>query len=443
MIATAIIAAIAFGTVYLVVQKTVLKNLDDDLSFEAKKHTHEITILADSIRFKNMAEWKEREHTEVQVNPVFIQLMDKEGQIMDKSPNLKLNTLPFNESEFGGYFNYEISGRSIRQVQLPIEQEGKIKGYILAAMSSEAAFNILLKLRNVLLVSYLIILVGLYFVSRFLAGRSIKPIQDVTNTITRITKNNLTERVTLPQNKDEIYELSTAFNALLTRIENALERERQFTSDASHELRTPLATLRGTLEVLIRKPRTAEEYVEKIGYSLTEIEKMTLMLEQLLLLARLDSKSVNHDLHLISLPTILDESLSHHKKLITDKDLHISLDFDHHDQLMVPHYYTNLMIGNILSNAIKYAKVGSSVYIKIDVVNNRVRCSIKDEGIGIAKEDLSHIYESFFRSNSLDHKHIAGNGLGLSIVKKCADAIQASISIDSVLGEGTTVSIQF
>jgi signal transduction histidine kinase len=110
---------------------------------------------------------------------------------------------------------------------------------------------------------------------------------------------------------------------------------------------------------------------------------------------------------------------------------------------MVPHYYTNLMIGNILSNAIKYAKVGSSVYIKIDVVNNRVRCSIKDEGIGIAKEDLSHIYESFFRSNSLDHKHIAGNGLGLSIVKKCADAIQASISIDSVLGEGTTVSIQF
>lgn len=443
MIATAVIAAIAFGTVYFVVQKTVLKNLDNDLSFEAKKHTHEITILADSIRFKNMAEWKEREHTEVQVNPVFIQLMDKEGKIMDKSPNLKLNSLSFKESEFGGYFNYEIGDRSIRQIQLPIEQNGKIKGYILAAVSSESAFNILLNLRNVLLIAYLIILVGLYFVSRFLAGRSIKPIQEVTNTITRITKNNLTERVSLPQNKDEIYELSTAFNALLNRIENALEREKQFTSDASHELRTPLATLRGTLEVLIRKPRTAEEYVEKIGFSLTEIEKITLMLEQLLLLARLDSTSVKHDLDLIALPTILDESLSHHKKQITEKNLQISLDFDKNQALLVPHYHTNLMVGNIISNAIKYSHENSCINITLGIKDNRVHCSIQDEGIGITEDDLSHIYESFFRSNSLNHKHIAGNGLGLSIVKKCADAIKASVSIDSVLGVGTTVSIQF
>ncbi|MBK7963947.1 MAG: HAMP domain-containing protein [Bacteroidetes bacterium] len=114
-------------------------------------------------------------------------------------------------------------------------------------MSSEAAISTLLQLRNILIVAYLFILIGLYFVSRFLAGRSIKPVKEVTNTITRITKFNSKERVELPPYKDEIYELSTNFNSLLDRIENTLERERQFTSDASHELRTPLATLIGTL----------------------------------------------------------------------------------------------------------------------------------------------------------------------------------------------------
>nr|WP_287422393.1 histidine kinase dimerization/phospho-acceptor domain-containing protein [Candidatus Brachybacter algidus] len=131
---------------------------------------------------------------------------------------------------------------------------------------------------------------------------------------------NLKDRVPLPQNKDEIYELSLGFNDLLARIEDAIERERQFTSDASHELRTPLATLRGTLEVLIRKPRTQVEYEEKIKFSLSEITKMTTTLEQLLLLARLDTKTSIKENNFVALPTIIDESLTYFKSQIAEKD---------------------------------------------------------------------------------------------------------------------------
>lgn len=443
MIATAIIMAVVFGIIYLVVHETVYRNLDNDLYYEAEKHTHEITFSGDRIHFINKAEWEEREHREIEVNPVFVQLLSKTGQLMDKSPNLKADVLTFNTDETSGYFDRKLQSKSIRQIQLPIEQSGKTKGYILAAMSSESAVSVLIMLRNILLASYLVVLLVLYFTSRFLAGRSIIPIQAMTNTITQISKNNLEERVSLPPNQDEIYRLSSSFNDLLDRIKNALDREKQFTSDASHELRTPLSTLRGTLEVLIRKPRTQAEYEEKIKYSLSEIERMTSTLEQLLLLARLDTKNHIQDNSLVSLATLVDEALVHAKKQITEKALKINLVVNQSALAMVPHYYSHLIIDNILNNAIKYSKAQAHINIEIDVVDSNILCSIKDEGIGIKEADLAHIYESFFRSEPLNHKQISGNGLGLSIVKKCADAINSKLDIKSIFGQGTTVTITF
>ncbi|MEZ5022119.1 MAG: ATP-binding protein [Chitinophagales bacterium] len=442
MIASAVIMALVCGVIYFIVQGTVFSQLDRDLAIEAQKHTEEIEIIQDSIHFINKAEWEEREHREIQVNPVFIQLIDKEGKLMDKSPNLKEDVLPFEQTEFKGHFNAELNGRDIRQVQLPIEENGNTKGYILAAMSSESSKTVVKTLRNVLIISYLVVLIGLYYISRFLAGRSIQPVQEISNTITRITRNNLKERVRLPENKDELFNLSSDFNELLERIENAIEREKQFTSDASHELRTPLATLRGTLEVLIRKPRTQAEYEEKISYCLSELERMSATLEQLLLLARLDTKAKIKDNNSISIVTLVDESLTRLKKTIEEKELKINVNADE-AEMLVPYYYSSLIIDNVLSNAIKYSNKNASVTINLQKESSKIVCVIQDEGIGIKKEDLEHIYDNFFRSDALMHKNIYGNGLGLSIVKKCADAIHADLNIVSELGQGTTVSITF
>ena len=177
MIATAVIMVVVFGFVYVIVQRTVYLHLDHELSYEAHKHTGEVRMNGDRIRFINKAEWEEREHREIQVNPVFIQLIDEAGRVMDKSPNLKSDLLPFRPEVMGGHFDAYLKGRAIRQVQLPLRNEaGKTNGYILAAMSSESSLAVLLRLRKVLLFSYLFVLAGLYFVSRFLAGRSIIPI---------------------------------------------------------------------------------------------------------------------------------------------------------------------------------------------------------------------------------------------------------------------------
>ncbi|WP_244156162.1 HAMP domain-containing sensor histidine kinase [Maribacter ulvicola] len=444
MIATAIIMAVAFTAVYFVVQGVVYQNLDNDLSFEAEKHTEEIKVVGDSVKIKNKKEWEEREHREVQVNPVFIQILDKNGMYMDKSPNLKEDELAFHpKSNYGGHYNDILNERPIRQVQLPIEENGKIKGFIVAAMSLEASQMVLYNLRNILLLVYLLLLASLYFISKFIAGRSIIPVKSVTETTNRITRNNLNERVALPQNKDELFDLSSSINDLLQRIENALERERQFTSDASHELRTPLATLKGTLEVLIRKPRERAEYEDKIKFSLTEIDRMTATIEQLLLLARLDTSTNAADESLMPLATIIDEILSRHKNKISEKKLSISFKNDINNETLVPQYFSNLILENIIGNAVKYAKNATKVYISITQSDSKIICKIQDEGIGIKKEDLSNLFNNFFRSDALNHKNISGNGLGLSIAKKAADAINAKIDVESEFGLGTTFTIIF
>lgn len=444
MIATAIIMAVAFVAVYFVVQGVVYQNLDRGLSFEAQKHTEEIRIIGDSIKIKNKKEWEEREHKEVQVNPVFIQILDKNGTFMDKSPNLKEKRLEYNSNEnFSGSYNEILNDKPIRQIQLPIEEDGKIKGFIVAAMPLESSKMVLLNLRNILIIVYLSLLASLYFISKLIAGRSIIPVKNVTETTNQITRNNLNERVVLPQNKDELFDLSSGINNLLQRIENAMERERQFTSDASHELRTPLAALKGTLEVLIRKPRERAEYEEKIKFGLKEIDRMTAILEQLLLLARLDASSKSADDSSRALATIIDEILSRYKNKISEKELSISFKNEIKEDTLVPHYFANLILENIIENALKYSKDSTVIYISLTQSDSKILCKVQDEGIGIKKEDLNNLFNNFYRSDALNHKTISGNGLGLSIAKKAADAINAKIHLESEFEIGTTFTITF
>jgi signal transduction histidine kinase len=445
MLATAIIIALVFGIVYFIVQQTVYQNIDNDLSFEANKHTSEIKIVEYGIHFINADEFEENEHREVQVNPVFIQLMNSSGVLMDKSPNLKEKQLIFkSDNNQGQHFSTTLNNRAIRQVQIPVQKDNKIAGYIVAAMSLESSLMVLENLRNTLLLSYPIVLIGLFFISSFLAGRSIIPVVSIINTTNRITKNNLNERVELPQNDDELYDLSSSINGLLSRIEDALEREKQFTSDASHELRTPLSVLRGTLEVLVRKERSMEEYQEKIKYSLTEIDRMSSIIDQLLELARFDANPELSSKSAISLNGLVQQTMVQQKPNCSDKNITVNIqqtNFD--DNVKVNGFYARLIIDNILSNAVKYSRNDTTIEINLTADEHSSSITIIDQGLGIKPDDMKQIFTPFFRSDALQHKEIKGVGLGLSIAQKAAKAINADIEISSEHGVGTTVKVNF
>lgn len=384
MMATSVISILAFVFIYFMVKNTMYDSLDHSLSYEAHKHLKEIAVVADTIYFTHKKEWEETEHREVQINPVFLQLMDTNGKIMDKSPNLKEDHLIINPAFPNDvHYNTRLKDRPIRQIQINIEEEGTVRGHIVAAIPIESSLMVLSNLRHTLLGLFPLTMVVLFFISRYLAGKSIRPISTIIETTGRITKNNLGERVPLPTQKDELYDLSTSINELLNRIEEAMEREKQFTADASHELRTPLATLRGTLEILVRKERNIRDYEEKIRNSLDEVDRMSEIVEQLLFLARNGQASDPSLQQKVPIAVLADEVLSRQHKAIKAKKLVISMKSNDWGSFEVPYYYGSIVLDNILGNAIKYSHEGGKVVIELNGDRTGCFCKVTDQGVGI------------------------------------------------------------
>jgi signal transduction histidine kinase len=443
VLATAALVAAAYLVVWGVVRHRVYTDLDQNLRFEAAKHIGELRLMGDTLRFGNRREWEEREHLEVQVDPVFIQVNDLRGHLTDRSPNLKADRLAFDTTAgWRAPRNSALRGKALRQVQVPVQRGGRAVGYLLAAISSEAAQHVLDSLELVLLGSFPVVLLALFASARGLAGRSIAPVVQLTAATNRITRDNLSARVALPPRPDELHMLASAINGLLHRIEQAVAREKQFTADASHELRTPLAVLKGTLEVLVRKPRRPEEYVESVALGIREIDRLAQLVDQLLLLARFENntRSTRRELSVLS---CVHDVLYRRRADLSAKRIRVDVqDGDLPPTLSDP-YLVDLILDNLLANAIKYSPDGSTIRVGLGPVGERLRCTITDEGIGIRPEDLGRIFDPLYRSDALAHKHIGGTGLGLSIVAKACQQLGIELAVASELGRGSVFTLYF
>ena len=328
IITTGLLIFVVFFSIYSIVKISVYSHINDDIKSEVKKHLAEVEINDNHIGLIHSDEWSEREHNSVAVNPVFVQFYNKNGNFVEKSPNLKIHTLIFNPNIGDNkLFDTKLVNKSIRQIQVPLYQNAIKKGYLLVAMSLEDAKMVLHNLSQILIFSYPLILLVLFVIARLIAGRSIKPINSIIKISNIITRDNLKSRIPLPQNKDELYTLSQTINNLLDRIENTIEREKQFTSDASHELRTPLTVIKGTLEVLIRKPRNQEEYQEKINFCVSEVNRLNHLVDQLLLLARFENQNKSLKIEKVCLNVVILDSISRYSAIIQAKNIQISTDF--------------------------------------------------------------------------------------------------------------------
>ena len=440
IITTALLIFVVFFVIYSIVKLSVYNHLNTDIAKEVKNHLSEIEIKNNAFYLMHIKEWGEREHNTVDVNPVFIQFLDKNGDVIEKSPNLKNEVLYFNKDiPNNELFDTKILGNKIRQIQVPIFEGSKIIGYLIIAMSLEGALIVLQNLEEILIIAYPLILIVLFFIARFIAGRSIKPISSIIKTSNIITKDNLTSRIPLPQNKDELFVLSQTINNLLDRIETAIEREKQFTSDASHELRTPLTVIKGTLEVLIRKPRNPAEYEEKINFCVKEVNRLNHLVDQLLLLARFENQTQTLKLENVYLNALFLDTIARYSSSIQAKKINVLTEFSQDFYLKTDNYLFSIIINNLISNAVKYSNSNDDLTVKI--INNgvKVECYIIDSGIGIPAEDLERIFNPFYRSKSSDHPEIKGTGLGLSIVKKLCSLLGITISITSQEDVGTKV----
>lgn len=443
IISTALLIAFVFIVIYQVIYYSVDIHINDDIKNEVKKHLDEIEIDRNETYLIQVDQWRAREHNTVDVNPVFVQFHDINNELIDKSPNLKGILLKLSGPEKDNVLlDTYLNNKPIRQIQVPLVDDNKIIGHVIVAMSLDDATMILSNLKNILLIAFPVILVVLFLIARLIAGRSIKPVTSIIETSSKITRDNLTSRIQLPSNKDELYTLSETINNLLDRIENAIEREKQFTSDASHELRTPLAVIKGTMEVLIRKPREQKEYQDKINFCISEVDRVNNLVDQLLLLARFENQKQNFKSEQVYLNSTILDTIARFSDKIKEKNITIKSTFNEDYYCKSDTYLIAIIISNIVSNAIKYSNQNGEINFELTKEMNATFLSISDNGIGIASEDLGKIFNSFYRSDVSNHPEIKGTGLGLSIVKRLCDLLSIELSIESIKSQGTSIKLR-
>lgn len=438
-VTTAALVFVVFAVIFVIVKAGVYSDIDHDLQKEIDDLFTEIKITGNGFNVEQ-EEWYEKEHNTLNVNPIFIQFTDNAGQMRDRSPNLKKSQLKYSgpaEEKF--FYNALLDSIRVRQAQVPVYSNGKTIGYMLVAAPLEDAEFVLTSLKRVLFIAYPLLLALLFSIARLLAGRSITPVKDIIDTARKISHENLSDRIPYPQNRDELYTLSKTINNLLDRIEKAVLREKQFTSDASHELRTPVAVIKGTLEVLIRKPRSQEEFHEKIKFCIAEMDRINLLVDQLLLLARFETQKQAVNIEEINMNAALLDVISRHSQPLKDKNIVLTTAIDPAMHVGADNYLLAIVLDNVISNAIKYSGHGGALAIS----GKDKTLEISDSGIGIAAEDLEKVFSPFYRSRAEDHAATKGSGLGLSIAKRICELLEVEISIRSELHKGTTVQLQF
>lgn len=276
---------------------------------------------------------------------------------------------------------------------------------------------------------------------------TLKPLHDVTNTVGTIDVEQLNIRLPLETGQQEIDKLSIAFNNMLQRIETSFEKEqyikekmRQFISDASHELRTPLTSIHGFVEVLLRGAAKNEKQLNlALNSILIESERLTKLVNDLLLLTKLDQK-VTVEMHPENISDIVREIYPQLQILSGERNIELHLQ----DNILasVDKNQIKQVIFNLVQNSIRHTDEKNGVIaISTNSSGDFVSLNIKDNGTGIPKEHLSDIFDRFFRSESHRSRKHGGYGLGLSIVKSIVDAHEGRIEVDSELGIGTTFSV--
>ncbi|MBR4015164.1 MAG: HAMP domain-containing histidine kinase, partial [Anaerotignum sp.] len=300
-------------------------------------------------------------------------------------------------------------------------------------------------LRNFIMKLAIVDLMGIF--CAFLIGASIskrilQPVEAIRSAAERITIEDLSQRISTEGPDDEMKELTITFNSMIDRLERAFQRQNQFISDASHELRTPIAVIQGYANLINRwgksDPAVLQESIDSI---LTETEHMSALIGQLLFLAKgaqykASAKMAEVSLNEVAAEFVRELQVVEEKRNIVfleEARVHIFADYALIKQLLWIHG----------ENALKYTEDDGEITVRVWKDKKYGYVSVRDNGIGIAPEDIPKIFDRFYRVDQSRNKKISGTGLGLSIARWIIDCHKGEMQVESKLGEGTVFINRF
>lgn len=442
---------------YFTLSKSLYRDVDNKLRSLAELIASESASPLSKFGFGSVDEALERS---MNLKPIgkFIQVLDESGRIGRKSDNLKNVQLPISlnalKNASNGMITFEtnhsLGNAPLRIVTFPVIENSHITKIVQVASSLEDVEDALNTLFIILMITVPLALMVASLGGQFLANKALKPVDNVTQTARMITSQNLNQRIKPLKVKDEISRLIDTFNEMISRLDQSFRQIKQFSADASHELKTPLTILKGEVEVTLRKERTPYEYEQTLSSNLEEINRMSQIVDDLLLLSKADIGELRLSREDINLAEVLDEVVAQLNILAQSKNLQIETS-NHHEGIHIfgdPLRIREVFL-NLIENGIKYTEEGGSIRITLTKdlhLEGEQRAFAKivvsDTGIGIGKEDQERVFDRFFRVDKARSRDQGGSGLGLSICKWIVEAHKGEIKVESEIGKGSSFIVK-
>ncbi len=387
-----------------------------------------------------------REHAVLGPAGDLFQVCDQEGQWLYRSLPLESNNVPIAAPAALPAPRFEIvrvQERPLRFYSERIVVRGKPYAVQVAAPMKEA-FEALDRFKLLLLLAMPLLVLAASAGGYWLSSRALAPVDEISRAAQRISIENLADRLPVTQTGDQLQRLSETLNAMFSRLEASVRRITQFTADASHELRAPVSLIRTTAEVAIQKrDRAAVEYFEALDEILKESERTSQVVDTLMLLARADAGKENLACEATDVCGVVRGAAEQGEKLARNHGLEFNVSLPSAPMtVQADRDALRRALLILIDNAVKYTPKGGSVKVKLAMNDGFAIVSVADTGIGIAKPDLAHIFDRFWRADKARSREQGGAGLGLSIAKWIVDEHRGMIEVESEPGKGSTFRVR-
>ncbi|MBC3889093.1 HAMP domain-containing protein [Acetobacterium paludosum] len=346
----------------------------------------------------------------------------------NKNQPISVNSLRYNQTQYyyvGSY--YVLEDGNIIYIQI-------VKNLHDSYVFMTTLFVLMVSISILGLIA--IIIIGIYGTKH-----TLKPLIEISETAKNITENNLNIRIEETGNKDELDQLIVSLNQMIQKLESAFNNQKRFVSDASHELRIPLTVIQGYIDILAdwgkNDPQLRDESIEAIR---DEIQGMNKMVEDLLLITRIENNYYSTDFKVLDISLILEKI--YYQWPMIDPDHNYELKTCEHAFVHGNEGLLIQAIRGLIDNSRKYTEAGGTITLICKVHDEKTtEITVSDSGCGIPNNELAKIKERFYRINHDRSRATGGTGLGLSIIDSIVTIHRGELIITSELNQGTNVSI--
>ena len=273
----------------------------------------------------------------------------------------------------------------------------------------------------------------------FSTKRTLQPIRNLSEQVAAITENNLDERVSGGERKDEVGMLCRSFNVMLERLGNSFSMQKRFSANVAHELKTPLATMQASVQVMrLDQTPTPDEYQKMLDTIERNTGRLRSIIEDLM---RLCDEQEQFEKNEIPISELFSAIFAELTPSLVEKHIQTEIDCTEYPTVIGNYGLLYRAFFNLVENAVKYNREGGSIAISSSAKNNIGKICIKDTGNGIPQEELPLVFEPFYRVNKSRSRKTGGAGLGLSVAKTIIERHGWSITVESAVETGTEIVI--